>query len=269
MSINLGFTKLDEGILQSSIMAEDPATFKIWIALLASCGPEGIARVSSVFLSSVCHLSLEITDRALGILEKPDPRSRGIAEEGRRIKRVDGGYFVVNYEKYRAFTYSMKNDAIRQRRHREAAKSVTERDIPVTKCDSHGHSASASSSLSYLNKNLKEGVEGGDEIDIKLVQVLIDLMLENNPESSTIKRLTKKRQEEWIHQCRLLRNRDKRTPEEIEAVIRFSQADGFWKMNILSMPKLREKWDQLWMKAKGSDQYSGIRDWLKEEAKKK
>jgi hypothetical protein len=269
MGINLGFTKLDEGILQSSIMMEDPATFKIWIGLLASCGPDGIAKVSSVFLSSVCHLSLGITDKALEILEKPDPRSRGLAEEGRRIKRVDGGYFVINYGKYRAFTYSMKNDAVRQRRHRKAVKSVTERDISVTECDSHGHSASASSSLSSKNKD-QEKNKGGCEIDIKLVQVLIDLMIENNPESSTIKRLTPKRQEEWIRQCRLLRDRDKRTPEEIEAVIRFCQADNFWKGNILSMPKLREKWDQLWMKAKGSDQYSGIRDWLKEgEAKRK
>jgi len=126
-------------------------------------------------------------------------------------------------------------------------------------------SASASASNSSLNKNLKEGDIRGVETDIKLVQLLIDLMLENNPESSTIKRLTPKRQEEWIRQCRLLRERDGRTPEQIEAIIRFSQVDSFWKGNILSMPKLREKWDQLFMKAKKDDQFSGIKDWLKEE----
>jgi hypothetical protein len=159
----MGFTKLDEGILQSSIMAEDPATFKIWIGLLASCGPDGIAKVSSIFLSSVCHLSLEITDKALEILEKPDPRSRGVAEEGRRIKRVDGGYFVINYEKYRAFNYSLKTEAARKREYRKRIeeKKGQNRDI-VPQCP--GHSASAYASLF---SSLKEGGKGGEGLEIK------------------------------------------------------------------------------------------------------
>lgn len=99
--------------------------------------------------------------------------------------------------------------------------------------------------------------------DIRLCQLLIDFMSENNPKSSILKRLTKKRQQEWIDTCRLMRERDERTVEEIEAMIRFSQQDSFWKSNILSMPKLREKFDQLWLKAK-KDRYSGIREWLNE-----
>ena len=100
--------------------------------------------------------------------------------------------------------------------------------------------------------------------DVRLVQLFIDLMLKNNPESSIVKRLTPERQAQWITQCRLLREADNKTIEEIEALIRWSQADPFWKTNILSIPKLREKWDQLWMKAKHSDKFSGIREWLKE-----
>jgi hypothetical protein len=137
------------------------------------------------------------------------------------------------------------------------------------KAPSASASASASnSSLSSQDKD-QEKKEGGCEIDIKLVQLLIDLMTANNPDSSTIRRLTPKRQEEWLNQCRLLREQDGKTCEQIEAVIKFSQADSFWKGNILSMPKLREKWDQLWMKAKKEDQYSGIKEWLKEEGDKK
>ena len=98
--------------------------------------------------------------------------------------------------------------------------------------------------------------------DIRLVQLLIDLMLKNDPKSSIIKRLTTARQSEWIRSCRLLREADGKTPAEIEQVIAFSQADEFWKSNILSMPKLREKWDQLWLKARRGDNLDGIRDWL-------
>jgi hypothetical protein len=47
-----------------------------------------------------------------------------------------------------------------------------------------------------------------------------------------------------------LREIDGHAPAQIEAVIRFSQEDSFWSGNILSMPTLRDKWDQLIMKAK-------------------
>jgi hypothetical protein len=108
--------------------------------------------------------------------------------------------------------------------------------------------------------------------DTQLVQLLISLMEKNNPNSSILKRLTPKRQEEWIRQCRLLREADGKTADEIEAVIRFSQQDSFWKINILSMPKLREKWDQLWMKARkasGGAMFDGIKEWLDDETSKK
>ena len=127
-----------------------------------------------------------------------------------------------------------------------------------------------------LNPNLNPNppylseVKTPDEQDIKLVQLLIELMEKNYPDSSTLKRLTPKRQDDWVRQCRLLREADKRTPEEIETIIRFSQSDSFWKNNILSMPKLREQWDQLYMKAKqasGADKYDGIKAWLDKQTK--
>jgi len=116
-----------------------------------------------------------------------------------------------------------------------------------------GHpSSSSSSSSNNKSRDLPS-------IDIKLTQSLIDGILKNNPEASVIKRLTEKRKQNWIDQCRLLREADNRTPEQIRAVIQFSQADGFWKTNILSMSKLREKWDQLWLKAKAAAQGSGYK----------
>jgi hypothetical protein len=120
------------------------------------------------------------------------------------------------------------------------------------------------SSLIFLNKNLK----GVNPEDVRLVQLLIDLMVRNNPDSSIIKRLTPDRQAEWIRQCRLLRESDKKKIEDIETVIRFSQDDKFWQSNILSMSKLREKFDQLWLKARGADPHAGIKEWLKDEEKK-
>lgn len=109
----------------------------------------------------------------------------------------------------------------------------------------------------------REGDSKFNPIDIRLCQLLMDLMLVNDPKSSILKRLTTKRQEEWINQCRLLRESDERTKEEIETIIRWCQKDSFWKSNILSMPKLREKFPQLWLKAKKTN-FAGIQDWLAE-----
>jgi hypothetical protein len=152
----MGFTKLDANILQSSIMAAPSNTFKVWVTLLAACGHDGIARVSSVFISSVCHLPSSAVDKALEYLESPDSHSRSTNDDGRRIRRVDGGYFVINYRKYRAFTLSDAPEAVRQRRHREK-----ERDSALRVTDPRDISASFSASSSV---HKEEGGVGGEEV---------------------------------------------------------------------------------------------------------
>lgn len=118
----MGFTKLDEGILQSSIMAEDSDTFKIWITLLAACKENGIAYVSAIFLSAICHLPIETIEAAIHKLEEPDPHSRSLADDGRRIRRVDGGFEILNYQAYR--TRSLKGaEAERKRLYRAGLKN--------------------------------------------------------------------------------------------------------------------------------------------------
>ncbi len=61
----------------------------------------------------------------------------------------------------------------------------------------------------------------------------------------------------WLDAARLLLDRDKRTAEQVAYLIRWSQANEFWRANILSMPKLREKWDTLALQAKA--QHNGRR----------
>lgn len=146
---------------------------------------------------------------------------------------------VLNYVRYREFTYSGSKEAIKKRKQRD--KAGHKGDMSPNGGDI---SASASASAS-------------EDLDTRLTQLLVDLMIKNNPKSSIIKRLTPKRHEEWVNQCRLLRTIDQKTPGEIKRVILFSQSDSFWKSNILSMPKLREKWDQLWLKAKVSQPSEG------------
>jgi hypothetical protein len=53
----------------------------------------------------------------------------------------------------------------------------------------------------------------------------------------------------WRESARLLIDRDKRTEGQVRWIIDWCQADEFWRSNILSMPKLRDKFDQLVVKS--------------------
>jgi hypothetical protein len=56
----------------------------------------------------------------------------------------------------------------------------------------------------------------------------------------------------WRDAARLLLDRDGRTAEQVHAAIDWCQDSDFWHRNILSMPKLREKYEQLQLAAKPS-----------------
>jgi hypothetical protein len=49
----------------------------------------------------------------------------------------------------------------------------------------------------------------------------------------------------WRDAARLLIDKDGRTEQQVHDAIDWCQDDEFWRANILSMPKLREKYDQL------------------------
>lgn len=51
--------------------------------------------------------------------------------------------------------------------------------------------------------------------------------------------------EKWRTEARRLIDLDGRTPDQIVRAIDWCQADPFWRGNVMSMPKLREKYDQL------------------------
>lgn len=77
------------------------------------------------------------------------------------------------------------------------------------------------------------------EEDKKLACLLLDLIRKNTP---TFKEPSL---DNWSEHVRLMRVYDKRTPVQIEYVIKWCQHNSFWKANILSTKKLREKFDTL------------------------
>lgn len=70
---------------------------------------------------------------------------------------------------------------------------------------------------------------------------LKQLIHKNNPKA----KITEKQVNDWANDVRLMVERDERTVDEIIELIEFSQGHRFWKINILSMGALREKFDRL------------------------
>lgn len=59
----------------------------------------------------------------------------------------------------------------------------------------------------------------------------------------------------WAKSIDAMIRLDHRTPADIEAVIRWCQIDSFWRANILSPKKLRDKFDALRIRMNGHDQH--------------
>ena len=139
-----GFTKLHNGILGSTIWRESPSVKVVWITLLAMADQHGIVEATVPGLAAFANVSVEETEAALQKFLSPDKYSRTPDCEGRRIEVIDGGWELLNYQKYREKLSEedrKENDRIRQQRRRDRLARHAKRDESVTGCDSHEKSS--------------------------------------------------------------------------------------------------------------------------------
>ncbi|HEU4345888.1 MAG TPA: hypothetical protein VFU31_30420, partial [Candidatus Binatia bacterium] len=72
---------------------------------LKLCDIDGVVDMTHEAISRRTNVPIEIIRRGIDELEKPDPKSRNAAHEGRRIVRLDEhrdwGWLIVNYQHYR------------------------------------------------------------------------------------------------------------------------------------------------------------------------
>lgn len=96
--------------------------------MLALKDQNGVVESSVPGLADLARVSLEDLVAALEKLKKPDQYSRTKEFEGRRIEEVDGGWLILNHQKYRA---KMNQDErreylrVKQQEHRDRQKRKT------------------------------------------------------------------------------------------------------------------------------------------------
>jgi hypothetical protein len=97
-----GYTKLFNSILASTVWREPNEVRILWITMLAMADRTGLVEGSVPGLADFARISVDSCRDALARLSSPDPDSRTKSAEGRRIQEVDGGWLVINHNKYRA-----------------------------------------------------------------------------------------------------------------------------------------------------------------------
>lgn len=97
----MGYTKLFSEIIMSTVWRESDTTRILWITMLALRDRWHRVDASLPGLADAARISLKQCQEGLTILSSPDPHSRTKDHEGRRIRDIDGGWEILNGEKYR------------------------------------------------------------------------------------------------------------------------------------------------------------------------
>lgn len=112
----------------------------------------------------------------------------------------------------------------------------------LNRYNNDSNNTSCQSSESSDEKSIKYP---DNSIPYKLSFLLYKRILANNPKQKM------PNIQQWAISIDLMIRIDKRTEQDIREVIEWCQKDSFWYANILSTKKLREKYDQLYIKMKG------------------
>lgn len=225
----------DEKIKLIESSPEADTILIIWLKLLAQAGKTNVS--GYIFLSE----NIPYTDEMLStIFNRPLNTLRmalQVLERFGLIKmNADNEYIkIVNWEKHQNVNAM---DKIREQTRKRVEKHRDKLKLPEP-----------TQEVAKVAK-VEKKVYSDADVEFRLANQLFQRMLENNPEAK------EPNFQMWADVVRLMIERDKRKPEQIKNMIDWSQKDIFWQTNILSTKKLREKYDQLKVKA--------LQDWNKQ-----
>lgn len=111
------WTPLWNSVVESSLWDEPDLVCKVYLTMLAIKDADHVVRMDAYGIARKARKTEEEVLEALKVLAGPDTKKITKQPfEGRRIKAVDGGWLILNGEKYRA----MVQDEMRRARNRRA-----------------------------------------------------------------------------------------------------------------------------------------------------
>lgn len=99
--MSMTFTKLFSSITASTVWCGPATTRVVWITMLAMADRRGRVWGSIPGLADLSRVTLQECIVAIDSFSSEDQFSRTKTDGGRRIREIDGGWLLLNYEKYR------------------------------------------------------------------------------------------------------------------------------------------------------------------------
>lgn len=114
-------------IVESSIWDENDMVCKVWVTLLALQDADHVVRKTIYAIARASRKTEKEALAALKVLSSPDRRREEPQEfEGRRIQKVDGGWLILNGQRYEELMRKVSRQAYQAkwaREHRAALKN--------------------------------------------------------------------------------------------------------------------------------------------------
>jgi hypothetical protein len=126
---NSSFVPIFEKIMDSSVWEEPYPVRILWISMLAAQHSDHIVRGTVWDLKRWANMPVNEVEDALRVLSSPDSIRKGQPHEGRRIEKVDDGWFILNGERYQK---EMQAIYARARKRRWAERRRAKKGPPLT-----------------------------------------------------------------------------------------------------------------------------------------
>lgn len=151
----------------------------------------------------------------------------------------DDGLLLHDWDEYGGkYVEKRRREADRLREYRQSSASRTD-DVrstdPVPTANVGGKSREEKSREE--ERPASADAERREDVD-SLCDVLVELVVATGARKPSVTK-------QWRDEARKLLDRDGVERGEAERVMRWALADDFWRANVLSMPKFRQKFDQL------------------------
>lgn len=160
-----GWTKLDHNIIHSTVWKTPPHIKHTWTTMLILADKNGYVGASIPGLADQTGFSLEQTEEALEFFQRPDKYSRTKDNEGRRITEMDGGWKILNFEKYRGpDKEERRREQNRLAKQRQRERECQQKTLTVSNVSNVSHNKNKNKNKKDLSASLRESVTSKDPL---------------------------------------------------------------------------------------------------------
>jgi len=149
------YGKIFESIYDGSLACGDWKALITFQQLIILADQDGVVDMTDIAIHRRTTIPLEIIQKGIEELLKPDPHSRSKDEDGRRLVLLDSerdwGWVIVNYEHYR----KLANAAERREQNRQAQQRSRAKRQHMSAPVSNGQQTSAQKSHIDVDVNIK------------------------------------------------------------------------------------------------------------------